>query len=89
MKLSGRDWISIVGVVVLVGLLGLGTGKGKGKTVPLDERHHSSYQALKDGRSRAHVELVCVTCHNQTSLPLPKNHPPKEQCLVCHDLVRS
>ncbi|GFO66431.1 cytochrome c [Geomonas limicola] len=89
MKLSGRDWVGIIGVALLIGLLGLGVGKGRGKTIPLDDRHRSSYQALKEGRDRAHVELICTTCHNQSSQPLPKNHPPKEQCLVCHDLVRS
>jgi len=89
MTFSGRDWIGIVFVVVLVGLLGLGAGKGKGKTIPLDDPHRSSYQALKDGRSRGQVEVICATCHNTTSLRLPAKHPPKEQCLVCHDLVTS
>lgn len=89
MKLSSRDWIAIAVVAVLLGVLALGTGKEKGKTIPLDDRHRSSYDALKAGESRARVELICTTCHSKSSLPMPAGHPPKEQCLVCHDVAKS
>ena len=84
MKLCRRDYISIGAVVLLIAGLALGTGKGKGKSIPLDDRHRPSYDALRGGKSHAEVELVCTTCHSKSSLPFPKNHPPKEQCLICH-----
>jgi len=89
MKVRRRDAIFIAAIALLLGVLAIGTGKGKGKSIPLDERHRPSYQALQSGRSRADVELVCTTCHSASSLPLPKRHPPKEQCLICHELLPS
>ena len=87
MKFSRRDYLAVAIVAVLLAVLALGTGKGKGKSIPLDDRHRPSYDALKGGKSRAEVELVCTTCHSKSSLPLPKGHPPKEQCLICHKLL--
>jgi hypothetical protein len=87
-KISRRDLFIIIALAVLVGVLSLGSGKGKGKNVPADDRHKSIYEGLKSGRSRADTELICTTCHGNSSLPLPKNHPPKEQCLICHLLVQ-
>lgn len=79
------DIFAVAVVAVLVAVLTLG-GKGHGKAVPLDDRHRHLYQAIKEGRNQGETELVCATCHGPSSLPLPKNHPPKEQCLICHPL---
>ena len=84
MSISGRDSLCIAAVAVLIGVLTLGTGKGKGKPVPVDDRHRPIYDALQGGRSRLDTELLCSSCHSKNSLPLPKDHPPKEQCLICH-----
>jgi len=84
MKVRRRDAVFIAAIALLIGVLAFGTVKGKGKDIPLDDRHRSSYRALESGESRARVELVCTTCHSKSSLPLPKGHPPKEQCLLCH-----
>ncbi|MBJ6800904.1 cytochrome C [Geomonas propionica] len=84
MKLTGRDWLMAAGGMALIGLLALGSEKGRGKNVPLDERHKPLYDAMKTGRTQAATELVCATCHGQSSIPLPDKHPPKEQCLICH-----
>jgi hypothetical protein len=89
MQLSKKDYLTIAGGAVLLALLALGTGKGKGKDIPLDDRHRPSYDALRGGKSRAEVELICTTCHSQSALPLPKKHPPKEQCLLCHKQLPS
>jgi hypothetical protein len=86
-KLAKRDALCLAAVAVLVGVLSLGAGKGKGKDVPADERHLSVYDALKSGRNRSDTELMCGTCHSKSSIPLPKDHPPKEQCLICHPPV--
>lgn len=83
-KMRGRDSLFIAGVVVVVGVLALGAGRGKGKNVPADDRHKSVYDSLKNHRNRADIELLCCTCHGKSAIPLPKDHPPKEQCLICH-----
>ncbi len=41
---------------------------------------------MKKGQDRIGVERGCITCHNSQAIPLPKKHPPKEQCLICHKL---
>jgi hypothetical protein len=86
-RISGRDSLCILAVVVLIGFLALGAGRGKGKIVPADDRHRPIREALQGGRSRVDTELICATCHSKSSIPLPKNHPPKEQCLICHQLA--
>jgi hypothetical protein len=89
MKVSRRDSLFMAAIALLIGVLAFGTGKGKGKGIPLDDRHRPSYKALESGKSRPEVELVCTTCHSESSLPLPKGHPPKEQCLLCHKQLPS
>ncbi|TSK08008.1 MAG: cytochrome C [Geobacter sp.] len=86
MKLSGSDWLMVAVGLGLVAILSVGVGKGKGKAVPLDERHKPFYLAVKGGQSQPQTEALCATCHGQGSRPLPKNHPPKEQCLICHPM---
>ena len=84
--ISSRDWVVVTAVAALIVFLSMGAGKGRGKSIPLDDRHSPLVLAIKGGRSQAETELVCATCHGKSSLPLPKNHPPKEQCLFCHIL---
>ena len=84
MTLGKRDFFVLAALIVLLVVLTLGTGKGNGKSIPLDERHQPSYDAIKSGKSRSEIELICTTCHSKSSLPLPQGHPPKEQCLLCH-----
>lgn len=86
-RISGRDWLIAGAAVALIGFLSMGAGKGKGKNLPVDDRHKPLYEAIKSGRTQAETELICATCHGPTSLPLPENHPPKEQCLICHVLT--
>jgi hypothetical protein len=86
MELHKRDYWTIAAIVPLLVVSVLGTGKGKGRAIPMDERHGASLAALKAGKNRSEVELVCTTCHSKSSLPLPAQHPPKEQCLSCHEL---
>jgi hypothetical protein len=86
-KLTGRDALYLAVLALIIGVLSLGSFKGKGKDIPLDDRHRPMYDALKSGRTRAETELVCSTCHGKSSIPLPKEHPPKEQCLICHMML--
>ena len=85
-KISRKDLLLISALSLLIAFLTMGVGRGQGKEVPLDDRHRSIYEGLKNGRSREACELLCATCHGQSSTPLPKNHPPKEQCLICHQV---
>jgi hypothetical protein len=81
------DYVCAGSVMLLVAVLTFGSTKNRGKDVPLNDRHRPIYDATKGGRSRGETELICATCHGKSSIPLPKNHPPKEQCLLCHLLT--
>lgn len=85
MKITTRDWIFIAVIAVVLGLLFMNSGRVKVKRVPYDTRHNGFYEAMQHGGDRRVVEKGCGTCHGM-QMPLPKAHPPKEQCLVCHKL---
>jgi hypothetical protein len=87
MKFAKRDWIFPAVIVALLGALFASSGRIKAKYVPDDERHGLFYDAMHKGGDRLAVEKGCATCHGIQSRPLPKAHPPKEQCLICHKLI--
>ena len=84
MQLHTRDvgFIAVVGVVLA--LLLVSTCRVKPKKVPADERHRTFLAAVARGERREDVEKGCTACHNDRTVPLPRKHPPKEQCLICH-----
>ena len=84
MKLTKLDWgfVAVIGVILAVLLMK--TGGDIPRKVPSDEKHGPLVDAVKRGKSREEVEKVCVSCHNIRAVLLPKKHPPKEQCLLCH-----
>ena len=86
MKVTKRNLFAIVAIVVVVLVVIISTTREKGKPVPFDDKHRSFYEAMKKGQDRIEVEKGCITCHNSQAIPLPKKHPPKEQCLICHKL---
>jgi hypothetical protein len=86
LKITKRDLLTAGGVAVLLVVLIIGA-RDKVKQVPRDNRHLVFYEAMNQGRDRAGVEKGCVLCHNPQSRPLPPQHPPKEQCLLCHKLA--
>jgi hypothetical protein len=83
-KVTKRDWLFAAAVAIVLGILLLNTGKEKARRVPADNRHRSLLDRLVKGADRKVVERECAVCHNARSIPLPGNHPPKEQCLLCH-----
>jgi hypothetical protein len=89
MKVKKRDWLMIVIVVAALTLLIMSAVREKAKRVPADDKHRAFYEAMEKGNNRIGVEISCVTCHNPQAIPLPKKHPPKEQCLICHKLHRT
>ena len=82
-----RDLVTIVIVGVALAVLILSTIQKKGKPVPSDNRHRPFYEAMEKSNNRIEVEKGCITCHSPQDVPLPKKHPPKEQCLICHKLL--
>jgi cytochrome c5 len=89
MRVNRRDFIAIAAVVLLAAVLIIaGTGREKAKVVPPDQTHRPFYEAIEKGADRSEIERGCPACHNAQANPLPKKHPPKEQCLICHRLAR-
>ena len=86
MKVTKRDLLTIEAVVLVLVVLIISTVREKAKRVPADDKHRAFYEAMKNGGDRIEVESGCITCHNPQTIPLPKEHPPKEQCLICHKL---
>jgi hypothetical protein len=88
MSLSTRDSLFVVVVLCVVAVLAFGTLFGKGQDTPFDELHWPGYRAIKNGVRQAEVERACADCHTKSSLAYSKKHPPKEQCLMCHKLIK-
>jgi hypothetical protein len=88
-KITKRELLTLVAVAVVLVLFILITTRERAKQVPLDDKHSAFYESIEKGRDRIETERGCITCHNPESIPLPKNHPPKEQCLICHKLNRT
>lgn len=86
MKVGKRDWLTIAIVVAALIVLIMSTVREKAERVPADEKHRPFYESVKKGDDRIQTEKKCPVCHNPQAIPLPKKHPPKEQCLICHKL---
>jgi hypothetical protein len=86
MKVTKRDFLTIAAVAVVLVVLIMSTTHEKAKRVPADDKHRAFYEAMEKGRDRIEAEGGCITCHNPHAIALPKKHPPKEQCLICHKL---
>ncbi len=86
MKVTQRDLLAIAVIVVVLAVLIISTTREKSKPVPFDDKHRGFYEAMQKGEDRIDVERGCLPCHNSQAIPLPKKHPPKEQCLICHKL---
>jgi hypothetical protein len=52
--------------------------------MPRDDHHQRFY-----GMDKKAAEKFCGECHNPDGLagPLPKDHPSKYRCLLCHKKV--
>jgi hypothetical protein len=86
MKITKRDFLFIAPVILVVAVLIISTGQEKTKMVPASVDHRPFYEAMEKGADRIKTERGCVTCHNPQTNPLPKKHPPKDECLICHKL---
>lgn len=89
MKIARKDWIFVAVIVVVLGALLVGKSRQKAGVVPHDDKHARFYEVVSKGGERMEVEKGCGACHGGQSVPLSKGHPPKEQCLICHNLART
>jgi len=89
MKAMKRDLLAIAAAAAVIAVLVMVTVREKTKPVPVDDKHRAFYEAMEKGVDRTQVERACITCHNSQAIPLPKKHPPKEQCLICHKLNKT
>jgi hypothetical protein len=87
MIITTRDWIVIACVIALLGFLLTGKGRLKAGNVPNNDKHRSFYESISKGGDRIVIEKGCITCHGAPGTSLSKQHPPKEQCLICHKLA--
>lgn len=85
MQINKRDlsFMAIAGIII--GVLLINGGGERPRKVPSDANHRPFLDALAGGKGREEVERGCLSCHNTGKIPLPKKHPPKEQCLICHE----
>lgn len=88
MQISKRDWAFTAAIIALLGFLLLRTGDKKAKNIPYNDTHRNVYESIHTGGSRSDAEGRCTTCHGAAGVPLTKQHPPKEQCLLCHKLAK-
>jgi len=84
MALAKRDWLFVMVIAVVLGVLLFGTTRERPKSVPADDRHRQLLERVAKGEKREMVEKECVPCHSPQQKPLSAKHPPKEQCLICH-----
>ena len=86
LAITKKDILLIAGIALVLVILIIGSTRNKGHQIPGDEKHRPFIDAVSKGLDRKASEEGCVRCHNPRSRPLPKNHPPKEQCLICHKI---
>lgn len=89
MQVVKRDWVFLAVIVVVLGALLVSSMQKKPKVLPHDEIHRRFYDVMHQGGERVELEKGCATCHGIQQMPLPKAHPPKEQCLLCHKLIQA
>ncbi len=75
-----RTWPLIIAAAVIIAVLIFLSSIGKkAPLIPPDNIH----SAITD-------QAGCIACHaTGKQAPLKVNHPPKEQCLVCHKVKKS
>jgi cbb3-type cytochrome oxidase cytochrome c subunit len=75
-----NTWLMIVAAAgIIIGLVILSSTAKKAPFIPADTIHRSI--ATQEG---------CVACHAPgKQAPLKADHPPKEQCLICHKIKKN
>ncbi len=79
-----RDMLLLLGAVLLVAFLWMAPDETT-THMPKDDNHLRLYKIMQEEGKKA-AEKFCEDCHNQDGVPFPKDHPPKNRCLLCHKL---
>ena len=87
MQISQRDGLFIGAALIIVAVLVFGTSKKLGPDIPVNAVHKVFFRQLERGDKRLTLEKGCIVCH--PALIRSKKHPPKEECMVCHQLPNS
>ena len=84
MSLKKRDYLLLALALIILAVLWAAPKESTHK-VPFDDIHQKFYTVVKEQGKKA-AEKFCENCHNPAQMPLPKGHPPKARCLLCHKL---
>ncbi|NDY41798.1 hypothetical protein G3N55_02880 [Dissulfurirhabdus thermomarina] len=77
------DVAFLAAVAAVVGVL-VAAPSARGPRLPADADHR-----VFPARPRAEAEAACPACHSERGpAPLAAGHPPKPQCLHCHEAAR-
>jgi hypothetical protein len=87
MKIGKKDLLFLAMAVIVLSLVFFLSGKETTRKVPRDEAHRAAYGVLEKTGSKREAEKTCEECHNGRQIPLPKGHPPKNRCLLCHKMT--
>jgi len=79
-----RDILLLLGGVIILAVLWMAPEEST-TYVPKDNNHLRFYTMVKNDGKKA-AEKFCQDCHNQDNVPFPKDHPPKNRCLLCHKM---
>ena len=79
-----RDILLLLGAAVIILVLWMAPEEST-THVPKDENHLRFYTIVKNEGKKA-AEKFCQDCHNPDKVPFPKDHPPKNRCLLCHKM---
>ncbi|NOY14521.1 MAG: cytochrome c [Deltaproteobacteria bacterium] len=82
--MNKRDILLLLGGLLIIVVLWMAPEESTTR-VPRDQDHLRFYTIVKkDGKKAA--EKFCLDCHNADGVPFPKDHPPKNRCLLCHKM---
>lgn len=81
-----RDILLILGGLIIIAVLWMAPEESTTR-VPKDENHQRFYTIVKEEGKKA-AEKFCADCHDdETGVPFPADHPPKNRCLFCHKII--
>ncbi len=84
MKPKNSGYILLIVVGVAMAFLLFASFQSKSVKIPRDANHLPLLAMIAEGGNREVTERECFGCHGSQAVPLSRKHPPKEQCLLCH-----
>lgn len=81
-----RDILLLLGGAIIIAVLWMAPAETTTR-VPKDNNHLRFYKIVKNEGKKA-AEKFCLDCHNPNNVRFPKDHPPKNRCLLCHKMIQ-